>query len=93
MECPTCGAHWPLDQTIPSYGSAKYPGDVSQETMRQLIALTEQGHWRTAARTMFKDSNPELYDYVADLNRASWIPYYRLDQTARCSMSALDWVR
>jgi SAM-dependent methyltransferase len=42
--------------------------------MHELIALAEQGHWRTAVRTMFKDSNPELYDYVADLNRASWIP-------------------
>jgi len=74
MECPTCGAHWPLDQTIPSYGSANYPGDVTQETMHELIALAEQGHWRTAARTMFGDSNPDLYDHVADLNRASWIP-------------------
>lgn len=74
MECPTCGAHWPLDQTIPSYGSANYPGDVTQETMHELIAVAEQGHWRTAARTMFGDSNPDLYDHVADLNRASWIP-------------------
>jgi SAM-dependent methyltransferase len=74
MECPACGAHWPLDQTIPSYGSANYPGDVTQETMHQLIALAEQGDWLTAARTIFRDSNPELYDHVADLNRASWIP-------------------
>ena len=74
MECPACGAHWPLDQTIPSYGSANYHGDVTQETLHELIALAEQGHWLTAARTMFRASNPELYDYVADLNRASWIP-------------------
>jgi SAM-dependent methyltransferase len=74
MECPACGAHWPLNQTIPLYGSATYPGDVTQETMHELIALAEQGYWLTAARTMFRDSNPELYDHVADLNRASWIP-------------------
>jgi SAM-dependent methyltransferase len=74
MECPACGAHWPLAQTIPSYGSANYPGDVAQETMHELIVLAEQGHWLAAARTMFRDSNPELYDHIADLNRASWIP-------------------
>jgi SAM-dependent methyltransferase len=74
MECPACGAHWPMDQTIPSYGSANYHGEVTHETMQELIALAEQGHWLTAARTMFRDAHPELYDYVADLNRASWIP-------------------
>lgn len=74
MECPACGAHWPLDQSIPSYGSAKYYGEVTQEALHELIALAERGHWLTAVRTMFKDSKPELYDYIADLNRASWIP-------------------
>lgn len=42
--------------------------------MHELVALAEQGHWLTAVRSMFKDSNPELYDYAADVNRASWIP-------------------
>jgi len=42
--------------------------------MHDLLALAEQGNWLTAARTLFRDPNPELYDYVADLNRASWIP-------------------
>jgi SAM-dependent methyltransferase len=42
--------------------------------MHELLALAEEGHWLTAVRSMFKDSNPELYDYAADLNRASWIP-------------------
>ena len=74
MDCPACGAHWPVHQGIPSYGSSAYDGDVTHATMQELIALAEEGHWRTAARTVFKDSNPELYDYVADLNRASWIP-------------------
>ena len=74
MECLVCGTQWPVDRGIPSYDSAKYYGEVSQETMLDLIALAEKGHWRTAARTMFGDSNPELYHYVADLNRASWIP-------------------
>ena len=74
IECPACGAHWPLNQSIPSYDSANYYGEVTQETMHELLALAEQGHWLTAARTMFRDSKPALYDYVADLNRASWIP-------------------
>jgi SAM-dependent methyltransferase len=74
MECLVCGTQWPADRGIPSYDSAKYYGEVSQETMLDLIALAEKGHWRTAARTMFGDSNPELYHYMADLNRASWIP-------------------
>jgi len=74
MECPACGAAWPLYQTIPSYGSANYRGDLTQETMHELISLAERGHWLSAARTMFRDSKPELYDYVADVNRASWIP-------------------
>jgi hypothetical protein len=60
MECPTCGAHWPLDQSIPSYGSANYYGEVTQEAMHGLIALAERGHWLTAVRTMFRDSKPEL---------------------------------
>ena len=74
IECPGCGAHWPVDRGIPSYSSATYHGDVTHETMRELLALAEKGHWLTAARTMLRDSNPELYDYAADLNRASWIP-------------------
>ncbi len=74
MECLVCGTQWPVDRGIPSYDSAQYYGEVSQETMLDLIALAEKGHWRSAARTMFEDSNPELYNYVADLNRASWIP-------------------
>jgi SAM-dependent methyltransferase len=47
--------------------------------MHDLIALAEKEHWLTAVRRMFKDSNPELYDYVADLNRASWIPILPVD--------------
>jgi len=74
MECLVCGTHWPLDRGIPSYDSANYYEEVSQETILDLIALAEKGHWRTAVRTMFEDSNPELYHYVADMNRASWIP-------------------
>lgn len=75
MECPRCGAQWPVDQSVPSYDAAKYYGEeVTQETMQELVGLAEEGHWRTAARAMFKDSNPEVYDYIADLNRASWIP-------------------
>lgn len=74
MECPGCGAHWLVDRGIPSYASASYHGDVTHETMRELLALAEHGHWQTAARTMFRDSNPEIYDYAANLNRASWIP-------------------
>ena len=74
MECQACGVHWPVDHGIPSYDSAKYFGEVSQEKMQELIALAEKGHWLTAVRSMFKESNPEQYDYVADLNRASWIP-------------------
>ena len=35
----------------------------------QGIALAERGHWLTAVRTMFRDSKPELYDYVALLER------------------------
>jgi SAM-dependent methyltransferase len=73
-ECSACGAHWPLDHGIPSYDSANYYGDVTPEALQKLIALAEQGYWMTAARTLFRDSDPELYDYVADLNRASWIP-------------------
>jgi len=74
MECLVCGTQWPVDRGIPSYDSAKYYGEVSQETMLGLIALAEIDHWRSAARTVFEQSNPELYNYVADLNRASWIP-------------------
>lgn len=74
MECPACGAQWSLDRGIPSYGSTSYHGGVTQETMQELVAQAEQGDWLTAARTVLRDSNPELYDYVADLNRASWIP-------------------
>jgi len=33
------------------------------------IALAERGHWLTAVHTMFRDSKPELYDYVALLER------------------------
>ncbi len=74
MECPACGANWPLNQSIPSYDSTTYHEDIPRETMHELIALAEQGHWLTAARTMLRDSHPEFYDHVADLNRASWIP-------------------
>ncbi len=48
-----------------------YYEEVTQEAMHGLIPLAERGHWLTAVRTMFRDSKPELYDYVADLNRAS----------------------
>jgi len=34
-----------------------------------MIALAERGHWLTAVRTMFRDSKPELSDYVALLER------------------------
>lgn len=74
MECPACGARWPLIEGIPSYGSADYSGAVTREAMRGLIALAENGHWLTAVRAVFKESNPQLYDYAADLSRASWIP-------------------
>jgi SAM-dependent methyltransferase len=73
-ECLVCGTHWPLDRGIPSYDSAKYYGEVPQKTMLDLIARAEEGHWSTALRTMFEDSNPALYHYLADMNRASWIP-------------------
>ncbi len=74
MECPACGAQWPRDRGIPSYASAEYCGELTPETMHELLDLAGKGHWLTAVRTMFKESNPELYDHVADLNRASWIP-------------------
>lgn len=74
MECPACGASWPVDRGIPSYDSARYFGEVTQEKMQELTALAEKEHWLTAVRTMFKDSNPDMYEYVADINRASWIP-------------------
>ena len=74
MECPACGAYWPINHGIPSYASARYYGDITPETVQKLVALAEEGHWLQAVRTMFKESNPELYDYVADPNRASWVP-------------------
>ena len=74
MECPACGAYWPINHGIPSYASATYYGDITPETVQKLVALAEEGHWLKAVRRMFKESNPELYDYVADPNRASWVP-------------------
>ena len=74
LECPACGAHWPLDPASRPYGSANDHGEVTRETLDELIALAERGPWLTAARSVFRDSNPELYDYAVDLTRASWIP-------------------
>jgi len=74
MNCRECGAHWPILNGVPSYDSGKYFGEVPQETMQELVAAAEKGNWLTAARAMFKDSNSEMYQYIADLNRASWIP-------------------
>jgi SAM-dependent methyltransferase len=94
MECRGCGAHWPVEQGIASYGSASYYGELTQETMHELNALAREGHWLAAARAMFQGRNPELYDYVADLNRASWIPILPLgpDSTVldvSCGLGAL----
>jgi len=74
MNCRECGAHWPILNGVPTYDSGKYFGEVPQETMQELVAAAEKGNWLTAAQAMFKDSNSEMYQYIADLNRASWIP-------------------
>jgi SAM-dependent methyltransferase len=74
MQCAACGAEWPLRDGVPFYSSADYFGEVSQAEMGALIQLASQTDWRTALRTQFKENNPELYGYAADLNRASWIP-------------------
>jgi len=74
MECPACGAAWPIRDGVPFYSSADYFGEVSQAEMKTLIQLASQTNWRSAIRTQFKENNPDLYVYATDLNRASWIP-------------------
>ena len=74
MECAACGYHWPIINGVPSYGSAKYFGEVSLDAMEQLNRSAEQSHWLLAARDQFKSVNPGMFEYISDLNRASWIP-------------------
>jgi SAM-dependent methyltransferase len=74
MQCAVCGVEWPVRNGVPFYSSADYFGEVPQAEMRALIQLAARTNWRTAIRTQFKENNPELYCYAADLNRASWIP-------------------
>jgi len=74
MECSACGASWPIVKGVPAYRSTEYFGEVSREEMQKLVRLAEEGYWLRAVRAQFKDSNPDMYHYTADLNRASWIP-------------------
>lgn len=74
MACLACGASWPVIEGVPAYRSAEYFGEIDREDMRRLVRSAETGHWRLAARERFMDSNPDMYHYIADLNRASWIP-------------------
>lgn len=59
---------------VPAYASAKYFGEVTREAMRRLLAAAREGHWREAVKVHFGASDPEQYHYIADLNRAAWIP-------------------
>jgi SAM-dependent methyltransferase len=74
MQCPSCGAAWPLVDGVASYGSAKYFGEIGEDAMERLVAAARAGHWREAARSWFENAAPEMYQYVVDLNRAAWIP-------------------
>jgi ubiquinone/menaquinone biosynthesis C-methylase UbiE len=74
MECSTCNAHWPIINGVPSYNTAKYFGEISEEDIERLIAAAEREHWLSAARAQFKDQKPRMYQYIVDLNRAAWIP-------------------
>ena len=89
MQCVACGAEWPVQDGVPFYSSAEYFGEVSQAEMKTLIQLASQTNWRTAIRTRFKESNPELYRYDLDLGdiaelwrRGSVIASWLLDLTA-----------
>lgn len=73
MECSACGTHWPIINGIPSYDSAKYFGEISCEEMEKVVLSAEKGHWLTAC-AHFKGDHNYMYQYIADLNRASWIP-------------------
>jgi SAM-dependent methyltransferase len=74
MVCSTCEAQWPVKGGIPSYDSAKYFGEISQKHMQNLVKAAENKHWLSVAQETFKESNPEMYQYIADINRACWIP-------------------
>ena len=74
MQCPSCGAAWPLVDGVASYASAKYFGEIGEDEMGRLLAAARAGHWQEAARSWFESADPEMYQYVIDLNRAAWIP-------------------
>src|SRR2546428_11771872 len=74
VECEACGACWPVIDGVPAYASAKYFGEVSREAMRRLLAAAREGHWREAVKVHFGTSDPDQHHYIADLNRAAWIP-------------------
>lgn len=74
VSCASCSRRWPISNGIACFDSAKYFGEVSQERMQHLIALAQEGNWLDAAKQMFKESSHEMYQYIVDLNRASWIP-------------------
>jgi SAM-dependent methyltransferase len=74
MECPSCGSSWPVINDVPVYASAKYFGEVSRDEIGRLLAAAATGHWLEAVKSHFRDSNPDMYYYIADLTRAAWIP-------------------
>lgn len=74
MSCEACGAQWPILNNVPCFSSAKYFGEVSQTAMQKLVKAAEEGNWLLASEEMFKDTDTGMYQYIADLNRASWIP-------------------
>jgi SAM-dependent methyltransferase len=71
MRCPACAAEWPCVDGVPVYDSAKYFGEVSRDEAAALVETARRENWRTAARR-YQESNPGLYQYIADLNRAGW---------------------
>ena len=73
-KCKSCKSKWPVNGGIPTYDAAKYFGEISQEQMQSLVSAAENKHWRSVAQERFQKTNTEMYQYIADLNRACWIP-------------------
>ena len=66
MECKACKAQWPVKGGIPTYDAAKYFGEIPQEQMQELVSTAERKHWLSVAQETFQETNPEMYQYIAD---------------------------